>query len=127
MGLDMYLERRAAGAGESANTEEVFYWRKANHIRRWIIDHTGYCDEDNCVYYVLTKADLEQLLKDCKAVKEDHSLAESVLPTMDGFFFGSTDYDKWYFDDINNTIDGLETILDETDFDKEEICYYEWY
>lgn len=34
----------------------------------------------------------------------DPSVAEELLPTTEGFFFGSTDYDQYYMDDINDTI-----------------------
>ena len=36
----------------------------------------------------------------CDKVLDDNSLAEELLPTRSGFFFGSTDYDEWYFEDI---------------------------
>lgn len=34
-----------------------------------------------------------------------------LLPTTEGFFFGSTDYDEYYLDDINNTIEQLDNII----------------
>ncbi len=34
---------------------------------------------------------------------EDHSVAEKLLPTQSGFFFGCTDYDECYLGDIKNT------------------------
>src|SRR3954454_9104166 len=34
----------------------------------------------------------------------DPSVAKELLPTQDGFFFGSTDYDQWYMDDIHETV-----------------------
>ena len=48
----------------------------------------------------------------------------AILPTQGGFFFGSTDYDKYYMEDIKYTIDILEKILEETDFDTEAVCYH---
>jgi hypothetical protein len=47
----------------------------------------------------------------CKQVEADHSLAESLLPSASGFFFGATDYDEWYYNDITNTIKILEDAL----------------
>ena len=41
----------------------------------------------------------------------DKSVAEDLLPTTNGFFFGSTDYDQYYMDDINDTIKMLEPLL----------------
>jgi hypothetical protein len=36
-------------------------------------------------------------------IKNSEEIAE-LLPTEGGFFFGGTDYDKWYLDGIKNTI-----------------------
>ena len=34
--------------------------------------------------------------------------ASETLPTMAGFFYGSTDYDKWYLNDVKNVIEHLQ-------------------
>jgi hypothetical protein len=123
MGLDMYLEKRKVN---SKKYEEIAYWRKANQIREWFNYHLENGVE-NCKHTLVSKEDLEQLLEDCKKVLEDHTLAEDLLPTSDGFFFGSTDYDEWYFEDLEETVKMLEQILKETDFENEVIYYYEWW
>jgi len=41
----------------------------------------------------------------------DKSVAEDLLPTAGGFFFGSTDYDEYYMEDILDTIKILEPLL----------------
>lgn len=123
MGLDMYLEKRKVN---SEDYEEIAYWRKVNQIREWFNSHLENGVE-NCEYVQVSKEDLEQLLEDCKKVLENHDLAEDLLPTSSGFFFGSTDYDKWYFEDLEHTVKMLEQILEETDFENEDIYYYEWW
>lgn len=45
----------------------------------------------------------------------DASVAEAVLPTQAGFFFGSTDYDQYYYDDLQYTSDALTRLLAEAD------------
>ena len=40
-------------------------------------------------------------------------VCEDILPTEDGFFFGSTAYDKYYLDDINDTIKKLEKVVED--------------
>lgn len=126
MGLDMYMYRRQQGAPELPELD-VLYLRKANQVRRWLVEHTGYDDEANCVVHVLTKEHLENLLADCKAVQENHKLAPKLLPTSNGFFFGTEEYGGLYFDSIKETIEQLEKILAETDFETEEIVYWEWW
>jgi len=41
----------------------------------------------------------------------DPTFARKHLPTMDGFFFGSTDYNQWYYEYVKYTYDGLNIIL----------------
>lgn len=53
----------------------------------------------------------------------DSSVAEELLPTASGFFFGGTDYDEYYVKDIEYTIDLCKRILETTDFNKEMLYY----
>lgn len=54
---------------------------------------------------------------------EDPSVAEELLPTTEGFFFGSTDYDEWYYQDIEYTANKIVEILETTDFETQMIYY----
>jgi hypothetical protein len=141
MGLDMYLNKHTyvkhwehngdnnyevtvTKAGNPTNIdpkkikyiiEEAGYWRKANQIHNWFVENIQKGNDDCGDYYVGTD-DLEKLLDACEKVKADHSLADSLLPSASGFFFGGTEYDEWYFKDIDNTIDMLkEALADESD------------
>lgn len=62
----------------------------------------------------------------------------SALPTTDGFFFGSTDYDERYLEEVAYTYDRLEALLGADtaekdndcptiDFDKEQVVFYAWW
>lgn len=44
-------------------------------------------------------------------VLEDASTASKLLPTQEGFFFGGTDYDEYYWRDLEFTKEQLERIL----------------
>ena len=55
--------------------------------------------------------DLEELLDLCKRVNENNNLAEQLLPTLEGPYFGETDYDEYYFEVIETTITYLEDLL----------------
>lgn len=95
--------------------EEAGYWRKANQIHQWFVDNVQKGVDDCGDYYVGTD-DLEKLLDACEKVKADHSLADTLLPSASGFFFGTTEYDEWYFNSIDNTIEILkEALADESD------------
>lgn len=54
---------------------------------------------------------------------KDSSVAEELLPSTHGFFFGSTDYDQYYVNDIKHTIDIITKVLETTDFEKQMIYY----
>ena len=90
---------------------EAAYWRKANHIHKWFVDNVQE-GVDNCGEYYVSRDTLEELVSVCEDVLADHSLADELLPTASGFFFGSTQYDEYYYMDIQNTIDMLKPLLD---------------
>ena len=46
-----------------------------------------------------------------------------LLPTAEGFFFGRNEYDQYYLEDIKETIDIINNILDDTDFEEYTIAY----
>ena len=102
--------------------EEVGYWRKANQIHRWFVENVQ-DGIDECQPSLVTKERLEELLRTVKQVLEDFSKARELLPTQSGFFFGSTDYDEWYKKGLEHTVEVLEKVLAETDFDNEVILY----
>ena len=125
MGLDMWLEKKKKNDAE-AKYEEVAYWRKANQIREWFCEHVG--GIDNCVRVQVDEEDLQKLMDDCIAVLSDHNKAKELLPTSPGFFFGSYEYDEWYFEQIKETIEMLEEVLhSKVDWDTEEVFYFEWW
>ena len=87
----------------------VAYWRKANQIHNWFIEN---CADgvDDCKPITVTEKDLVKLRELCKKVLKDHSKAKELLPTQEGFFFGSTDYDDWYYKDLEYTVKALKDI-----------------
>jgi hypothetical protein len=147
MGLDMYLYKKSyvlsgewikEEARESVNVlrggsehpkikssrikyviEEVGYWRKANAIHKWFVDNVQ-DGKDDCGSYLVTRKNLSDLLNLCKEIFDDESKTGKVLPTQSGFFFGSTDYDEWYFRDIENTIKIIQDCLSDEDADEFE-------
>ena len=91
------------------------YWRKANAVHRWFLEKTGQA-EDVCQEIRISGEQLLELVEDCRTVLADHSLAEEVLPTQGGFFFGSTEYDEWYFKDLEKTVEMLKDVDPEDEF-----------
>ena len=89
---------------------EVAYWRKVNSVHQWFVDN---CQDgvDDCRQAYVGREQLQNLLDGCRDVLANRDKADQILPTASGFFFGSTDYDKYYFADIEDTIKQLEGVL----------------
>jgi hypothetical protein len=129
MGLDMFLVKHTYIYGDGHRNlsldypgvkpervkviqEELGYWRKANAIHQWFVDNVQ-DGVDECQESYVTTEQLQQLLDIVKQVQADHALAPTLLPTESGFFFGSTEYDSYYFEDLEDTRRILEGAVTE--------------
>lgn len=90
----------------------IGYWRKANAIHNWFVQYCG-DGEDDCRPIELCGDSLIKLRNLCQTVLDNPKKAADLLPTRGGFFFGSTEYDKCYFDDLKDTINMLKDIDEE--------------
>ena len=93
--------------------EEVGYWRKANHIHNWFVQN---CQNgvDECQEAFVDPSKMLELLDICIQIRDaDNKVAtaEELLPPQSGFFFGGTDIDEYYMEDINATIKIMEDEL----------------
>ena len=69
MGLDMYLEKMPRGQKPNYEiADEVGYWRKANMIHNWFVEHVQDGIDDCCYHNEVTKEILEELLDTCTKV-----------------------------------------------------------
>lgn len=123
--------------------EEVAYWRKANHIHKWFVDNVqkgeDNCGEyyvskenlqklyDDCLEVRLSTTTEEGVIKNGENLKDgvwmpnfengkvlkDSTKAEELLPTTSGFFFGGTDYDEYYMQDVEYTLGVLKELLEQ--------------
>lgn len=98
----------------------VCYWRKANAIHRWFIENVA-DGVDDCKPVYVSVEDLEKLLSLARKALETQDT--TLLPTQPGFFFGSIEYDGWYWENIVWTITQLERIL-EADIAEHVEFYY---
>jgi len=92
-------------------TEQVMYWRKANHIHNWFIRRLE--APDNCKPMEISIKDLVALCSDCEKVIDNPEQASEILPCASGFFFGSLDYDRFYFSELKQTAKELKKIIKE--------------
>ena len=120
--------------------EQVMYWRKFNALHAWFVENVQ-AGVDECQTSYVSRIDLEKLLetlqkvvasleaspkvpamvesgwdKDGRTYTEimvhsDTSVAEELFPTQAGFFFGGTEYDEYYLEQIKETMAMLEAEL----------------
>lgn len=132
---------------------EMGYWRKANAIHKWFVDNVQNGVDDCGTYEVTKEQleDLLDTCKEviteslivngwvkngeifangiwCPIFEEGNvivnpKVAHELLPTQSGFFFGSTDYDEWYMEDLKDTVEILTQTLEETNFETQMIVY----
>ena len=117
LGLQLDGERRRVNSVEA----EAMYWRKANAIHKWFVENIQ-GGEDNCRRYYVEREQLTELRDLCAKLYTQREMAEETLPTADGFFFGSTEYDEWYWNGIEETVQGLDKALQA--FDDKWHFYY---
>lgn len=130
MGLDMYLNAKRYlwhTEDELADTVakvfpelkgqrvkevivEAMYWRKTNSIHKWFVDNVQ-DGVDDCGEYYVSREQLEQLRDLVKEVLATRDA--SKLPPASGFFFGSTDINEWYWQDLEQTVIGLDKVLND--------------
>lgn len=129
MGLDMYLsakrfywhdeelpEIKNVPEGFSVSQIEVqaMYWRKANAIHNWFVENVQ-DGEDDCRSCSVSREQLEKLADICEQVATHKIAPEEGLPTINGFFFGDTEYGEYYFEEVERTAKELKTILSSFD------------
>lgn len=100
--------------------EEIGYFRKVNFLMQELAYY------GNCEFKEITRDSLEELKRKCLAVLENHELAEDLLPTCSGFFYGSTEYDEWYFQDVQAVLDWVEGVLENLAGDEVVLMYCWW-
>ena len=137
MGLDMYLMRRkyvknwehtpkerqfkvhgkAMIGQEIINLSdlsylefEAIYWRKANAIHKWFVDNVQK-GKDDCGSYDVDTDNLEDLLMTIDVCLDSKDECHKLLPTQNGFFFGSEEYDEYYFENLERTRDEINILL----------------
>lgn len=134
-------------------SEEVAYWRKANAIHQWFVDNVQNGEDDCHEYKVsredleeLCGICGEILEKTVMAIGQiqngteysngkwkpimeegrknlNPEIAEELLPTSEGFFFGGTDYDEYYMSQVEYTYNTFKKIIEETDWENYTVYY----
>lgn len=124
MGLDMYVFECEKGQTDKWEGQEVAYWRKANAVHRWFVNNVQGGVDDCKAHRPLTKDDLQTLSGLVKTALTNKDA--SLLPPQAGFFFGSTDIDEYYWDDLDRTRVQIDSILEGWDDSREYYYISSW-
>ena len=98
--------------------EEVFgEFRKFNALHAYVVENFA-SGVDNCETIYLDIDNLIQIQEVLSLVKESLSIGDKViagqtLPPKEGFFFGNTEIDKWYEQDVNEAVEVFGKIIEE--------------
>lgn len=143
MGLDMYIikvDNKTCKPIKEDNcivsfdskTEEVAYWRKKNMLHKFILEQTGADPNMNCTYVEVPRKTLCEFIDRVNKIlkargRHREELAKELLPTQGGFFFGVTEYDKWYYECLKSIRADLREIIQSTDFTNQTLYYSCWW
>lgn len=73
--------------------------------------------------YMIKDGKITALYEPDKRIVLNTADMETLLPTLSGSFFGCTGYNEWYLESVEDTIEILEKVLRETDFETEQVYY----
>lgn len=104
----------------------LMYWRKANHIHSWFVDNVQ-DGRDECQESWVSVGQLRELDQLCSEVFMSHNkdVAMEKLPPAEGFFFGDTDVNDWYWEQTRVTMDALHRLL--ADYDAGKLAGWDFY
>ena len=102
--------------------EEVGYWRKHSDLNGYFCgiyeDRAENIETFNCIPLVLSKEDCIEVLNMSKNILE----GKDEVTHHSGFFWGESCPEDW-----QDTVKIFSRVIEETDFDKEEIVYSCWW
>lgn len=114
------LCRRIDEVFESSVSWNDMYYRKVNFLYEYFSERLT---DEQCI---VTKEDIEDIISRCESVLDDHSKAEELLPTCSGFFFGSTEYDEYYFGDVAQCLAACQNFLSGWTDDTAAWVWFSW-
>lgn len=94
----------------------IAYFRKVNFLYKFF-EHKI---DDESQSAMVTREDLETLISYCERIlnakdEDKVDIAKELLPTRSGFFFGSIDYNEWYFYDVKDVMSKMKNLLNYID------------
>ncbi|EQA8198361.1 hypothetical protein ACX9BD_002854 [Escherichia coli] len=124
MGLDIYIETQPKNdLNNEASRKQVAYFRKFNALVGWMERNVG--EVENCELLELTMNDICFLKAHLMHINESN--CEEYLPTQEGFFFGSQEYDEGYWHDVDKLKKLVEDLIRNHDFHNNRLTFCAWW
>ena len=107
---------------DSFSISEDMYYRKVNFLYAYFADRL---EKEQCI---VTLDDCQKIIKYAETILEtrDTDIAEKLLPTQSGFFFGSTEYDNYYFEDVRDVFEQFSEYIEDWTDDTIGWVYFSW-
>jgi len=109
MGLDMYL-RREIHLTNSEGLDLPFVNTLNADMEPYAVDNVQQGDDDCGTYYVSIN-DLKSLASVCKEALDKRDF--ELIPPREGFFFGSSEPDDYYWYNLQDTHDKLMKLIEQ--------------
>lgn len=97
------------------NSKNYYSLKKVNFLLPFFNYTENYEDIE------INKQQVEDLVNICKQVLKEKSKAKTLLPNIEGFFFGSTEYDEMYFDNVKLVLQRFQYLLKTFNFEKDKL------
>ena len=117
-----YLEIEKCQIEDLAKTaKELLDVYDTFHLQLWLYkrDLLTYVSDKEKTKFIQEKID--------NLWKPFETAAQEKLPTTTGFFFGSIEYRDYYISDLMDILEIFTNILNETDFDTEQVYMHCWW
>lgn len=129
MGLDMnmYAVENDTLTMEKLYEESYYadlkgwYWRKANQIHGWFVKNVQN-NNDDCGLYEVSIDQIKKLRDEVNFTMATKNTAG--LPPTEGFFFGSSAVDAWYWEDVADTQRYLKEMIEDYEANPQTKFYY---
>ncbi|HWY33556.1 MAG TPA: hypothetical protein VNX68_02850 [Nitrosopumilaceae archaeon] len=96
---ETYKECLKEGSSKVSLEIRMGYWRKFNALHSWLVKNVQK-DVDDCGDYIVEERHLKILDMELKRINKEN--VKEIMPTAEGFFFGGTEYDEYFWREVED-------------------------